>query len=188
MFLNEPVFIPEVPGKIVIKKKGENSYVLFETGKRYDPERQYNIVERKMIGIQIPDRPELMMANENYLEYFGEGEAENRTEEQEGMLLEYAEELERGKTLRAFFDKVYFEFLHMSRRTPEYPVSLEKVRRINRILRPLMEMMKGEAFGEFLELIPEAEEGEERQMTCSDVAIMLTIFKTALERYFMRKM
>ena len=81
MFLDEPVFIPEVPGKIVIKKKGENSYVLFETGRRYDPERQYNIVERKMIGIQIPDRPELMMANENYLEYFGEGAEENRTEE-----------------------------------------------------------------------------------------------------------
>ena len=140
-----------------------------------------------MIGIQIPERPELMMANENYLEYFGEGAAENRTEEQDGMLLAYAEELERGKTLRAYFEKVYFEFLRMSRRTPEYPVSMEKVQRINRILRPLMKMMKGEAFTEFLELIPEAEEGKESQLTCSDVAILLTIFKTAVDRYFMKR-
>ncbi len=186
MLLDEPVYIPEVPGKIVIKKKGENSYVLFETGRQYDPERQYNIVERKMIGIQIPEHPELMMPNDNYLEYFGEN-AENRTEEQEEMILNYAEELERGKILRNFFDKTYFEFLHMSRRTPEYPVSQEKVKRINRILKPLMEMMEGEPYGGFLELIPEAGEGEESKMTCSDVAIMLTIFKTAVDRYFMSK-
>ncbi len=67
-------------------------------------------------------------------------------------------------------------------------MSREKVRRINRILRPLMEMMKGETFAEFLELVAEAGEGEESQMTCSDVAIMLMIFKTALDRYFLKRM
>ena len=67
-------------------------------------------------------------------------------------------------------------------------MSREKVRRINRILRPLMEMMKEEAFAEFLELVPKAGEGEESQMTCSDVVIMLTIFKTALDRHFLKGM
>ncbi len=184
MFLNEPVTIPEVPGKIVFRKKGENNYVLYEIGRRYDPDRQFNVVQRKMIGIQIPGQPELMLPNENYLVYIGNGE-KDITDEQAVMIRNYATERDREKMLRAFFDKAYYEFLTESRKTPEYPVSPEKVKRINRILRPLMEMMENEDYAEFLELIPETEEEEENQLTCSDVAMLLTIFKTAVDRYFL---
>ncbi len=208
MKMNYPVKIPNAPGKLVFREKGNQTYVLYETGRKYDPESQNTQVERKYIGVQIPEQPELMFPNENYLLYFG-NEVRDRTEEQDEIILQYETELEQGKTLRAFFDKVYFEFLHMSRRTPENPVSEKKVKRINRILRPLMEMMKGEVYAEFLELIPESGRDEDAErpcsaeqntcyekqetslaepLTCSDVAIMLTIFKTAVDRHFMKRL
>ncbi len=240
MMMNYPVRIPDVPGKLVYRDQGENRYVLFETNRRYDAERGNTRVERKVIGVQIPEQPELMFPNENYLLYFG-GEDQTIDEKRDALVRGFEAERERGKMLRAFFDKVYFEFLHMSRKTPENPVSGEKVKRINRILKPLMEMMEGEEYAEFLELVPEVSgEGGEvsakhgdgscvpirvthepspcfamqaschekiendescksgetaegasfsgsKGLTCSDVAILLTIFKTAVDRYFMER-
>ena len=52
----------------------------------------------------------------------------------------------------------------------------------------MMELMKEEDCAEFLEIIPETGEEEESQLTCSDVAMLLTIFKTAVDRYFMKRM
>ena len=54
---------------ITYKKKGESTYVVYETGRKYDPENQYNIPERIQIGIQIPAEPDMMLPNENYLKY-----------------------------------------------------------------------------------------------------------------------
>ena len=51
----------------------KSNYVLYETGRRYDPKRQYMLVDRKNIGVQIPGRPEMMLPNENYLTYFPKG-------------------------------------------------------------------------------------------------------------------
>ena len=109
MIFSEAVYIPEAPGKLVFKKKGENTYVFFETGRKYDPERQYNIPERKMIGIQIPDQPELMLPNENYLMYFENGR-QRMTKEQEGKIRKYESTRERSRMLRSFFDHVYSNF------------------------------------------------------------------------------
>ena len=71
MYLDRAVLIPKVKG-ITYKKKGESTYVVYETGRKYDPENQYNIPERIQIGIQIPAEPDMMLPNENYLKYFFE--------------------------------------------------------------------------------------------------------------------
>ncbi len=192
------VRIPEVPGKIVLRPKGQNTYVLYETGRTYDPNTQKTNVTRKYIGIQIPEQPEMMLPNENYQIYFGSEELPDM-DEQEKAIRNYTTKREREKMLRSFFDHAYFEFLIQSRRTPEYPVSREKVKRINRILRPLMKIMEGEEYSRFLELIPEdtacseTEELEEagncsEALTCSDVALMLTIFKTGVDQYYIKRM
>ena len=70
MYENEPVLIPDVPGKICFKNKKGSEYVQYETGRKYDPVRKYNVPERKVIGIRIPSLPEMMLPNENY--YQGE--------------------------------------------------------------------------------------------------------------------
>ena len=68
MYPDRAVLIPKVEG-ITYKKKGESTYVVYETGRKYDPENQYNIPERIQIGIQIPAEPDMMLPNENYLKY-----------------------------------------------------------------------------------------------------------------------
>lgn len=192
------VRIPEVPGKIVLRPKGQNTYVLYETGRTYDPNTQKTRVTRKYIGIQIPEQPDMMLPNENYQIYFGSEELPDM-EAQEKAIRNYTTKREREKMLRTFFDHAYFEFLTQSRRTPENPVSWEKVKRINRILRPLMKIMEGEEYAQFLELIPEdavcseTDEAKETRncsegLTCSDVALMLTIFKTAVDQYYFKRM
>ena len=79
MYLNKPVRIPERPGKITYKKHGETRYVQYETGRRYDKDLHYSHVDRVVIGVQIPGRPELMLPNENYGLYFGEMSMETGT-------------------------------------------------------------------------------------------------------------
>ena len=44
MYLDKAVMIPRTKG-ISFKKKGESIYVQYETGHRYDPEKQYTIPE-----------------------------------------------------------------------------------------------------------------------------------------------
>ena len=82
MYLDKAVMIPRTKG-ISFKKKGESIYVQYETGYRYDPEKQYTIPERSLIGIQIPAEPEMMLPNENYLRIFAVSNAvpfgKNRT-------------------------------------------------------------------------------------------------------------
>ena len=75
MYENEPVLIPEIPGKISIKKKGGSEYVRYLVSRTYDPVCKYNRPEQKIIGIRIPSIPEMMLPNENYRTYVAE---ENR--------------------------------------------------------------------------------------------------------------
>ena len=99
MFMSKPVRIPNRPGKIVLRKKGENTYVMLETGRKYDPERQFTHVERKMIGLQIPEKPEYMMPNENYRELFPEKDAS-----EDPALESYAREMDRKERARAYME------------------------------------------------------------------------------------
>ena len=70
MYQKTPVMIPRVKG-ITYRTKGESTYVLYELDRQYDPARQFNVVDRCDIGIQLPKRPELMLPNDNYIRYFG---------------------------------------------------------------------------------------------------------------------
>ena len=192
MYFNQPVHVPEAPGKLVFRKKGESTYVLLETGRVYDPNRQYTRVDRKIIGIQIPGREELMLPNENYLEFFSK-EVKMMQDEEKSLIETYQEEREHNFMLRDFFDQLFFEFQIMSRKKPNDVVNENKVKRINKVLEPAMEMMKDQPYAKFLELIPEPEEQQTEDgkailtgMSYSDVALLLTQFKGALNRYFQK--
>ena len=192
MYLNYPVLIPKVPGKITFQKKDKSNYVLYETGRRYDPNRQYTLVDRKNIGVQIPGRPEMMLPNENYLSYFPKGGSE-MTEEEEKLVQEYTEEREHGLMVRDFFEQMYFEFQGLARKKPNSVVNLFKVERLNRVMGMMKEMMQGEEYAMFLEEIPEPEETENEDgtiirtgLTYSDVSMILTQYKIAGSRFFMR--
>ena len=73
MYLSETVKIPEIPGKITRRKMGNNVYVLLETGRVYDPKRQFNVPQRVTIGKLVADTDDaLMYPNEKFLELFPE--------------------------------------------------------------------------------------------------------------------
>ncbi len=193
MFLNQPVLIPKVPGKITFKKKNDNIYyVQYETGRPYDPNRRYTLPERRVIGVRIPGRPEMMLPNENYLTYFPKG-AEKMTEQEKETLENYTQEREYGLMLRDFFDQLFFEFQMQSRRTPNDIVNEYKAERLNKVLKPLKELMKEETYAAFLEEIPKPETigtGEDKiikGLTYSDAALMMTQFKGAVNRYFQKQ-
>ena len=193
MYYGQPVKIPEVKGKITYKKYGDTRYVLFETGRRYDPNRKYTLVDRVSIGRQIPGRAELMLPNENYPQYFPKKE-EGRGDGMDAAA-EYAEEREHRMMLRDLFEQMYFEFQIISRRNPNQAISRNKAERINRVLKMLKEMMKEEKYATFLELITEPEEkageggeNEEKGMTHSDVSLLMTQYKGAVNRFFQKRM
>ena len=190
MYLNHPVLIPRVPGKITLRKKEQGTYVQYQLSRIYDPNRQQSRVDRVEIGVQIPQRPEMMLPNEKYLTYFPKGE-EMMTNEEKNTVQEFANEREYGLMLRDFFDQLFYEFQIMSRKKPNGVVNEYKVERLNRVLKPLMDMMREETYAGFLEEIPVPEIHEDENgmkttkgLTYSDVALMMTQFKGAVNRFF----
>ena len=202
MYDNEPVLIPDVPGKISIKKKKDSEYVQYVTGRTYDPVRKYMLPERKIIGIRIPSMPEMMLPNENYHQYFTGDKEMN--EEQKTAAKNYEKDKKQFIMLRELFDQMYYEFQLQSRRKPDDPVNPYKIKKINSILEPLKELMGDEEYGRYLDLIDNSElqaGAEQEQLpgngmsrdTCngrtySDVALMLTQYKGAMKRFNNEKM
>lgn len=193
MSFNHVVPIPKVKGKIVFRRVNETVYVEYETGRVYDKNRKYNKPERVRIGIQIQERPDLMLPNENYFTYFPKGEETMSTEEKTSAE-SYEAEREYRLTLREFFDQLFYEFQKMSRKNPEGIVNENKVKRLNSVLQPVLEMLKDEEYAQFLELIPKPETQENKEgqtiitgMSYGDVALLMTQFKSALTRYFQKK-
>lgn len=70
MYLDFLVKIPEAPGKITFRKKGDATYVEFEYDRTYDPGRQFTTVKRSTIGKQSKADPTMMQPNQNFLKYF----------------------------------------------------------------------------------------------------------------------
>ena len=193
MSFNHVVPIPKIKGKIVFRKVNETVYVEYEIRRVYDKNRKYNKPERVRIGVRIRERPDLMLANENYFTYFPKGEETMNTEEK-ASTENYETEREYRFTLREFFDQLFYEFQKMSRKNPEGIVNENKVKRLNSVLQPLLEMMKDEEYAQFLELIPEPETQETKEgktiitgMSYGDVALLMTQFKSALTRYFQKR-
>ena len=71
MYLSSYIQVPDNPGKIVRRKKGENIYVLYEVARVYDPKRQFNVPKRVVIGKLASDAVDAMMQpNEKFLQLF----------------------------------------------------------------------------------------------------------------------
>ena len=182
MYSNHPVMIPDRPGKITIKKRNGSEYVQYLVGRKYDPVRKYNLPDRRLIGIRIPSIPEMMLPNENYHHYF-KGE-ETMNEEQKQTAKTYEQKKTRFVMLRELFEQLYYEFQIQSRKKPDETVNPYKVQKINSILGPLRELMAGEEYTQYLDLIEITEdENEQGVKTFSDVALMLTQYKGAIKRF-----
>lgn len=73
-YSSNPVKIPEVAGKISFMKKTDRTYVRYEFGRTYNPEKKSTVPQRAVIGMQIRNAPTLMLPNENFEKYFsGDG-------------------------------------------------------------------------------------------------------------------
>lgn len=70
MYLNFLVKVPNAPGKLLISRKGQTSYVYYEVGRTYDKEKQYTYPKRIVIGKLSNTDETMMKPNENYLKYF----------------------------------------------------------------------------------------------------------------------
>lgn len=79
------VKIPDIPGKITYRTKGNTTYVEYEYGRVYDKERQFTIVNRKTIGKRSEADPTVMQPNENYMKFFPDVEMPDRTERSCGL-------------------------------------------------------------------------------------------------------
>lgn len=67
MYYNSLIDIPEVPGKITIRK---GIYVMYETGRRYNPEKKYNIPDRVTVGKICAGQEGKMYPNDKFSTYF----------------------------------------------------------------------------------------------------------------------
>ncbi len=74
MYLDFLVEVPKVAGKITRKTKNGITYINYEYGREYDPERRFNIPKRVTIGKESKADPAKMQPNQNYLTYFPEVE------------------------------------------------------------------------------------------------------------------
>ena len=72
MYYNFVVQIPSEKGKILTKAKGGSSYVLFQYGTEYKPDKKYAIPKRTIIGKVDPSDPTKMFPNEKFQQYFPE--------------------------------------------------------------------------------------------------------------------
>lgn len=74
MYFDFLVKVPEGTGKISLNKRKGVSYVEYTYGRRYIPEKRYNIPKRTTIGKLSTDDTSMMYPNPNFLKYFPEVE------------------------------------------------------------------------------------------------------------------
>ena len=70
MYLNTTVKIPEMKGKIITKKKGSTTYILYQYGNEYNPEKRYAVPLRTIVGKVSVEDPSVMFPNEKFQIYF----------------------------------------------------------------------------------------------------------------------
>ena len=70
MYYNFKVDIPDVPGKIYLKKIKESTYVNYEYDRVYKKDKKYNIPKRTTIGKRCDDDEKKMYPNPNFIKYF----------------------------------------------------------------------------------------------------------------------
>lgn len=70
MYFKEAVKIPDIPGKIIRRKRRATIYIEYQYGSDYDKEKQYAIPRRAVIGKALDETSDMMFPNEKYFEYF----------------------------------------------------------------------------------------------------------------------
>ena len=74
MYLNTTVKIPEIKGKIITKKKGGTTYILYQYGSEYNQDKRYAVPLRAIVGKVSPDDPGFMFPNDKFMVYFPDAE------------------------------------------------------------------------------------------------------------------
>lgn len=70
MYYDFLVEIPKKPGKITKNKRGKTTYIEYTYGRKYLPEKKYNIPQRTTIGKMSDENSGMMYPNPNYEKYF----------------------------------------------------------------------------------------------------------------------
>ena len=70
IIVNFLVKIPNAPGKITYRRKGDIDYVYYEYDRIYDKSTQKTNPKRATIGKKSEADPTSMLPNENYLKFF----------------------------------------------------------------------------------------------------------------------
>ena len=74
MYLNTTVKIPEIKCKIITKKKGGTTYILYQYGSEYNQDKRYAVPLRAIVGKVSPDDPGFMFPNDKFMVYFPDAE------------------------------------------------------------------------------------------------------------------
>lgn len=104
-------------------------------------------------------------------------------EEQLGVQKQMADR-EQFDLLSGMLIRLDSEIADLSKKQPDGLVNTFKVNQINRVLKPLKEMMSEEPSALFLDLVAEVEDGADRSRNSySDVAVILCQFREACGEY-----
>lgn len=74
MYYDFRVRIPDISGKIYLKKIKESTYINYEYDRVYKKEKGYNIPKRTTIGKRCEDDETMMYPNPNFMKYFPDAE------------------------------------------------------------------------------------------------------------------
>lgn len=102
MYLNFTVEIPKEKGKIVTNKVKNTTYICYEFGRVYHPEKKYNTPKRTTIGKMCSDDPGRMYPNQNYLKYFPDAELPEESESSRSSCLKAGAYLAIRKIIRDY--------------------------------------------------------------------------------------
>ena len=72
MYLNTTVKIPVIKGKIITKKKGNVTYILYQYDSEYNQEKQYAVPKRAIVGKVSGDDSTMMV--DRFLHYHPESD------------------------------------------------------------------------------------------------------------------
>ena len=184
MLTQEPVKIPDDPGKISFSTINDTEYVRYLVSRKYNPEKKYTESKRVFIGKRLESMPGLMYPNDNYEKYFTEKGGEDPLDET--MTPEERDFTEKNRTYSRyipFFDALYYEFKQQTRKRPDDRLTRCKAQCLNRVLEPLKEMLEDEDYAILLRPIISDEDDMENGMDNSDAMMILTQYKSALEKY-----
>ena len=176
-------------------KKTDRTYVRYEFGRTYNPEKKSTVPQRAIIGMQIRNAPTLMLPNENFEKYFSGDGKELMTAKERKTAEEYAALSDEFWTLNGLFEQLYYEFQFLMHKSPHDVVGVYQIRLINRVLEPMKRMMEGEPYAAFLSIPAEPVEvcgetgvdrGNEKNiegLDYSDVGLLLTQYRGAMRRF-----